>query len=55
MVEHAPQFKPGDHVRIVASDPRNIIVDGRLGWLMSAVVHRVDGTWAYWVDLLATA
>ena len=53
MVEHAPQFKPGDHVRIATSDPRNIVVDGRLGWVMPAEVHWVNGTWAYWDDLLA--
>jgi hypothetical protein len=51
MVENAPQFKAGDHVRIVTSNPRNIVVNGRLGWVMPAEVRQLGETLAYWVDL----
>src|ERR1700704_3251225 len=49
-VPHAPQFKPGDHVRVVTSDPRNLVVSGRTGWVMPAEVRQLGETWAYWVD-----
>jgi hypothetical protein len=51
MVECARQFKSGDHVRIVTSDPRNIVLNGRLGWVMPAEAGELGQTWAYWVDL----
>lgn len=51
MADADPRLKPGDRVRIQTSDSRSAFVNGRRGRVMDQEPRRIEGVWAYWIDL----